>query len=92
MAGNADDLRQAADALDGVDESAVKIYSARAKKNKDSDIMEMMKKETWMNADKAVEIGFADRIYEGSDTAKMDANFRQMRDTKMQALLYPCIT
>lgn len=49
------------DLLDGADQAIAKVYQARTKL-KESEILDLMSKTTWMNADKAVQLGFADGV------------------------------
>jgi len=59
--GNADQLRKTADLLDSISADIANIYATRTGKEV-SEIRDMMKKETWMNADATVENGFADEV------------------------------
>lgn len=47
--------------LEGIDKSIAKVYQARTKLSED-EILGLMNKTTWMNAEKAVQLGFADGI------------------------------
>ena len=58
--GNAEGLRQEADLLDTIDASLVKTYAKRTGLGKDA-IRDMMSAETWIEADEAVTMGFANR-------------------------------
>lgn len=58
--GNAAELREQADVLDKISTSLASAYS-RTGKDED-EIAEMMAATTWMNADEAVEHGFADAV------------------------------
>ena len=49
------------DLLEGVDESLISVYMKKSGKTRD-ELAELMNNETWMNAQKAVELGFADGI------------------------------
>ena len=63
--GNAKDMEKAIETLNEVKESIINAYAAKSglRHNK---IAELMSNETWMNAKKAVELGFADAVmYEG---------------------------
>jgi ATP-dependent protease ClpP protease subunit len=60
--GNADDLRKEADVLDKLEDSAVKAYKRHAKGIDDSAIRDMLRAETWLTADEAVGMGFAEKI------------------------------
>jgi HK97 family phage major capsid protein len=57
--GNRDDMIQFAELLDGIDADAAALYAARTGNTQDK-VLAMMKKETWMNGEQAVESGFAD--------------------------------
>ena len=59
--GNAKDMEKAISTLNEVKESIINAYAAKSglRRNK---IAELMSNETWMNAKKAVELGFADEI------------------------------
>jgi ATP-dependent Clp protease protease subunit len=57
--GNADDMRKMAGALDTVTESMINIYTERTGLNRE-EVRNMLAAETWMDADSAVENGFAD--------------------------------
>lgn len=66
--GNADDLVSTAGLLEQIDASLVKTYAARTGQGAD-DIAAMMTAETWLEADRAVELGFADRIADAKPKA-----------------------
>lgn len=66
--GEADDLREAADVMDKLQDSIVNIYQKRTGLD-ESNIREMMNVETWMNAADALESGFIDTITERLDVA-----------------------
>ena len=68
--GNADELRESAELLEALDNTLASIY---AKKTglKPQTVLDMLKAETWLTADDAVALGFADEIDEG--TAKVAA-------------------
>ncbi|QBX25323.1 ATP-dependent protease ClpP, protease subunit [Streptococcus henryi] len=59
--GNSDDMRKNADMLDNVDMSIVNAYALKTGR-KDTDVLQLMQDETWMTAQKAVDLGFADEI------------------------------
>ena len=63
VAGNAEQLRQAAELLDGISNDLAGIYSARTGKSLE-EVRDLMKKETWMSAKEAVENRFADEIFD----------------------------
>lgn len=70
--GNSDDLVTTAGLLDQIDASLVKTYAARTGQEPD-EIAGWMKAETWFEADRAVELGFADRVAESTKTAQTSA-------------------
>ena len=61
--GNAEDLRKAADLLDSISADLANIYAKRSGMDV-SAVREMMKVETWMNADECLAKGFIDEIFD----------------------------
>lgn len=59
--GNQNDMREAATLLDGIDNDLASDYATRSGQDR-GQVMTWMDAETWMNADEAVERGFADRV------------------------------
>ena len=59
--GNADDMRSSADSLDSADQAVVNAYAIKTGLDRDA-ILAMMQQETWLNAQEAVDKGFADKI------------------------------
>lgn len=59
--GNAVELHKDAELLQGIDESIVNAYEAKTGLNRD-ELADLMSKDTWLNAQKAVDKGFADEI------------------------------
>lgn len=59
--GNADDLDHESDVLNSIDESIAMAYELKTGM-KQTDILQLMATETWMNAKVAVDKGFADEI------------------------------
>lgn len=47
--------------LEGVDKAIAKVYQSKTKLP-DNEVLELMKKTTWMNAEKSVQLGFANGI------------------------------
>jgi len=66
--GNAGQLRKTADMLDEISDDIAAIYAERTGKDK-SDIRKMMLAETWIRAKDAVEMGFADEIFDTKTSA-----------------------
>jgi len=81
--GNADDMRKMAEDMDKIDQSIVAAYEEKTGLDKD-EILELMKDETWMTAEEAVEKGFADEI-EGSKNvaASLQDGFLILNGQKM---------
>jgi ATP-dependent Clp endopeptidase proteolytic subunit ClpP len=71
-AGDAEDMRKMAETLDKVKSSMVTAYRRHAKKSK-NEIAAMMDAETWMDADEAMDAGFADRVLSAGEDAGMAA-------------------
>lgn len=61
VSGNSDDLDRASNALKSSDQAIVNAYALKTGKSEE-EIMEMMKTETYMSAQEAVEHGFADDV------------------------------
>ncbi len=59
--GNSDELKKAQEMLDNIEESLIPIYAAKSGQSVER-IAEMLKDETWLTPEKAVELGFADKI------------------------------
>lgn len=66
--GNAEDLRKTADLLDAIGEQMVGIYEKHSNKSAD-EIRSAMAAETWIDAEEAVEWGFANRVEESLKAA-----------------------
>lgn len=73
-AGTATDMRKAADMLELIEGSLESTYAKKTKLSEDK-IRELMAEETWMNASKALELGFVDEIFVGkTEGVKMSEN------------------
>src|SRR5215469_2962921 len=59
--GNADDMRHMATALDSITESMINVYAKRTNQDR-AKLRNMMKEETWMTPEQAIEHGFADEL------------------------------
>ncbi|MCR4436169.1 MAG: Clp protease ClpP [Clostridiales bacterium] len=74
-AGEAKDMRHAADMLDEVKETIINAYQLKTGKSRNK-ISEMMDNETFMSAKTAVKEGFADKIrYTGTQNEPVENNF-----------------
>lgn len=62
-AGNTEDLEKAIEMLETVEESIIPIYTSKTGLSVE-EVKELMEAETWMSAEKAVELGFADEAIE----------------------------
>jgi ATP-dependent Clp protease protease subunit len=69
--GDHNDMRAAVKMLDEVKQSIINAYSIRTGL-KDEELSRMMEAETWMNARKAIALGFADGMLEDSKKAVSD--------------------
>lgn len=68
VTGNSDDLERASCALKSIDKSIINAYISKTGLGEDK-LMDMMKKETYMSAHEAVELGFADEVMNFSAVA-----------------------
>ncbi len=70
--GEAKDMQKAIDLLNEVKESILNAYTKKTKLSK-AEISKLMDEETWMSADKAIELGFADgKLFESETTITND--------------------
>lgn len=78
VAGNSEDMEREAEALKKVGDSMVPIYVSRSGQTEEK-VKELLKAETWMTAEDAVELGFADKAIEAkasiSDSIKNALSF-----------------
>lgn len=74
-AGNANDLRKESDLLEQIDASLVKTYATRSGQETEA-IAQWMADETWIEADRAVELGLADGVDDtnADNTVKWDTS------------------
>ena len=75
--GDSNTFRQVADELDKIRESMIPVYETRTGLPRD-EIIKMLDAETWMTADEAVELGFADEIEEAKQVAASVAGDRRI--------------
>lgn len=68
--GNADEMQKAIEMLDEVKESIINAYEKKTGLSRNK-ISRLMDEETWMNARKAIELGFADSIIGNSSVEDM---------------------
>ena len=74
--GNAAELRKQADVLDTITSASVAAYMARVNITEEK-LRELMKAETWLTHDEAVEMGFATAIEESSASDKPSQSARK---------------
>ena len=86
MAGNADDLRKAADDMDAMDVDYIGMLNKRLGKTQD-ETMELLRAETWYTATQAVEAGLADGKIELKPEPKKKAQTNAARNARFRAML-----
>ncbi|TFY92792.1 Clp protease ClpP [Pseudomonas kairouanensis] len=64
-AGDADDLRKVADALDQTLEAIIAAYKSKAPDIDEAELRRMVDAETWLTANEAVTLGLADEVGDG---------------------------
>lgn len=79
--GNAKDMEKAIATLNEVKESIINAYAKKTGLSRNK-IAKLMTDETWMNAKKAVELGFADEVLFAKDTPKPDETEEGKTDDK----------
>ena len=86
--GNAKDMEKAIETLNEVKESIINAYAAKSGMRR-SKIAELMSNETWMNAKKAVELGFADEmLFEESEPEPEGEDAKADDHATMEAKMY----
>ena len=84
--GNHEDMQKAIGMLDEVKESIVNAYEIKTNLTR-AKISHLMDNETWMNAKKAIELGFADAILEDAKKASNEASYAFSMRTSQLSLL-----
>jgi len=84
--GNHEDMQKAIGMLDEVKESIINAYEIKTNLTR-AKISHMMDNETWMNAQKAIEVGFADAILEDAKKASNEASYAFSMRTSQLSLL-----
>lgn len=89
--GNEDEMQDVIEMLRKVDDSIIAVYAARTGKSED-EIKQLLADETWMTADEAVEMGFADEAMAGktslSNAVKNALGFTQeVQNAAMQPVM-----
>ena len=84
--GDHDDMQKAIKMLDEVKESIINAYEIKTSLTRDK-LSRLMDAETWMNANKAVELGFADGVLEDEKNLDVVPAYAFSRKTVQAALL-----
>jgi len=86
VGGNKEELIKMADVLKKIDEQLLNIYHKKSKRKRDK-IAQMMENETWLNAEEAVEMGFADKKTKAIKlAANLDTNKFKVPSDKLKYL------
>ncbi len=88
VAGDADDMRAAADLLDKSKSALVSIYQDKTGKSA-SELKAMLSAETWMTADEAVEAGFADECGDDDDENILDVVAMNRKSVRINNVAFP---
>lgn len=83
--GNAGEMEKAIAMLDEVKESIINAYEIKTGMSR-AKLSHLMDAETWMDANKAVELGFADNIIKKEDTEDIEVPKVSMMYSKAQAV------
>lgn len=83
--GNAGEMEKAIAMLDEVKESIINAYEIKTGMSR-AKLSHLMDAETWMDANKAVELGFADDILKRSETTNMEVPQVSMMYSKAQVV------
>lgn len=91
-AGNSEDMEQAIDMLKKTGESMIPIYAARTGLSEER-VEELLKAETWMTAQDAVDLGFADEAVEAKTSlADAMAKISEMTSSMQAAVMQPVMS
>lgn len=86
--GNAKDMREMADLLDRLSDNIAAMYAGKAGGSKSS-WRDLMRAETWMNGEEAVNLGLADRALDPEDDPSGDAAKEAADRFDMSNFAYP---
>ena len=84
--GDHEDMKKAISMLDEVKESIINAYEIKTSLSRDK-LSKLMDAETWMNANKAVELGFADGVLEDEKTVAEIPAYAFSRKSVQAALM-----
>lgn len=91
-AGNSDDMAQVVEMLEKTGESMVPIYAARTGLSEER-VNELLKAETWMTAQDAVDLGFADEAIEAKTSlADAMAKINDLTSSMQSAVMQPVMS
>lgn len=85
VVGTSKEMRDLADALDKIKGSLIGAYTAKSGRGRE-EIADLMAAETWLTAEEAVEMGFADSV---SESVKMAAHFDLTKFKNAPAAMTP---
>lgn len=86
VVGNQDDMRAAAETFAEFDAAMADIYAARSGASV-ADVSAMMSAETFMRAEKAIELGFADSTFEAPDYDEKEKGDGKKARARLDAIL-----
>ena len=84
--GDKEDMKKAIEMLDEVKESIINAYELKTGLSRDK-LSHLMDNETWMNAKRAVELGFADEVIQRADAAKDEMPAFEFSDKAVEKTL-----
>ncbi len=87
VAGDADDMRTAAEMLDKSQSSLVSIYQEKTGKSK-AELKAMLSAETWMTASEAVKAGFADEESDDDEDDMMDVVAENKKRVRINNVIF----
>lgn len=82
--GDSEELKKVIEMLETVEESIVPIYADRTGLDREK-VQEMMNAETWMSAEEAVSLGFADEVGKKKETVEAEQSFSGVLALSMSA-------
>lgn len=84
--GNHEDMKKTIDMLNQVKESIINAYELKTNQTR-TKLSKLMDSETWMNANKAIELGFADGLIEDTKKTKIEDSYSYSGKTVQSKLL-----
>jgi len=80
--GDANEMEKVGEVLNSIEKSMLPIYTARTGKSEE-EIKELLNAETWMTADEAVEMGFADEVIEAKEKVSVSDAIKNLVNGKV---------